>query len=701
MDDPDLILAQRLQEEFDRESANAISLESQDYVPDERKTASSSRPLSVVDPSWEVTDPNPDVRTLFLQFNDHFFWGKLSGVEVKWSPRMTLCAGVCSYEGRGGLCSIRLSVPLLKLRPRKDLVETLLHEMIHAFLFVTENDRDRDGHGPNFQKHMHRINKASGAKITIYHDFHDEVDSYRQHWWRCDGPCRNRKPYFGFVKRAMNRAPSPKDFWWGEHQRTCGGTYTKVKEPEGYGAKKKGGKEEKDSDAADGKASGSMDIRSFLGKGNILGGSSQQSKIQDKTGSIRKTSSTSTTSSVDSSGTKGLSNNGSTKNVNTGKNQIAVKNTSIDALFRTIGSNGLDPKKQSKPVKPTSLSSDVIDLDDEETVNNVSKKAGPDTDTSKQPGKPMFKDGKTWTAVETGSGSLSDMESKNERNRDTSLEGGGRTLGNGPVGLNWLSAARKQWAKESTPTSVDQRPASCSGKIRSSSVSEDDCGKVSPIAENSRKLASSSEESCMHGSFHVSSCEEDKWPTPESYYKKKASHPAHSGKRTAVDLLGSDDEDEASLLPASAKRLKFSPSKSFSSPQKSDGVESADESCMNVFERVKMKNKWGSPPKGITCSTLKKGNMKYDSGFSDQLSNQCRTDLTSMNGVVPAARGTSQLPVPSTSGLSATGRFSPDLDVAPVPRDASDAGAACVSCPVCQVTVAADRINQHLDLCLM
>ncbi len=33
------------------------------------------------------------------------------------------CAGVCSYEGRGGLCSVRLSEPLLKLRPRKDLVQ--------------------------------------------------------------------------------------------------------------------------------------------------------------------------------------------------------------------------------------------------------------------------------------------------------------------------------------------------------------------------------------------------------------------------------------------------------------------------------------------------------------------------------------------------------------------------------------------------
>uniref|UniRef100_A0AAX7T2D8 SprT-like domain-containing protein n=1 Tax=Astatotilapia calliptera TaxID=8154 RepID=A0AAX7T2D8_ASTCA len=210
------------------------------------------RPMSIVDESWEMLDPNPDVRVMFLEFNDMFFWGKLSGVEVKWSSRMTLCAGVCSYEGRGGLCSIRLSEPLLKLRPRKDLVETLLHEMIHALLFVTQNNRDRDGHGPEFCKHMNRINKASGTKITIYHSFHDEVDVYRQHWWRCDGPCQKRKPYFGYVKRAMNRAPSSLDPWWEDHQRTCGGTYTKIKEPEGYGKKCK-----KTSKTSEKKATGS------------------------------------------------------------------------------------------------------------------------------------------------------------------------------------------------------------------------------------------------------------------------------------------------------------------------------------------------------------------------------------------------------------------------------------------------------------
>ncbi|GAA6214948.1 sprT-like domain-containing protein Spartan [Lates japonicus] len=307
--DEDFLLAIRLQEQFDSEYETSLFSSNRfedddlgqsskkrkvdaaggggsDIVPHWKPAAQPERPLSIVDESWEMLDPSPDVRAMFLEFNDMFFWGKLSGVEVKWSPRMTLCAGVCSYEGRGGLCSIRLSEPLLKLRPRKDLVETLLHEMIHALLFVTQNNRDRDGHGPEFCKHMNRINKASGTNISIYHSFHDEVDVYRQHWWRCNGPCQNRRPYFGYVKRAMNRAPSSLDPWWEDHRRTCGGTYTKIKEPEGYGKKgKKDGKKDgktsgngKPSSTTTG--SGSQDIRNiipFSGKGFLLGGKSQSS----------------------------------------------------------------------------------------------------------------------------------------------------------------------------------------------------------------------------------------------------------------------------------------------------------------------------------------------------------------------------------------------------------------------------------------
>ncbi|KAH3846280.1 DNA-dependent metalloprotease SPRTN-like [Dreissena polymorpha] len=265
--DEDYALALRLQSEiFSGDTDSQITNSDGQY---------SKEPKSLVDPFWEMTDPNPDIRALFLQFNDRFFWGRLSGIEVKWSPRMTLCAGLCCYEGRGGLCSVRLSVPLLKLRPRKDLVETLLHEMIHAYLFITDNNKDHDGHGPEFHKHMYRINGESGTKISVYHNFHDEVDAYRQHWWRCNGPCQARKPYFGYVKRSMNRPPSKNDTWWAEHQRTCGGTYTKVKEPESYAKKKnkdsKGGGEKKEKEEKEKPKSKNVDIRIFGGTGKVLG----------------------------------------------------------------------------------------------------------------------------------------------------------------------------------------------------------------------------------------------------------------------------------------------------------------------------------------------------------------------------------------------------------------------------------------------
>ncbi|XP_026700761.1 sprT-like domain-containing protein Spartan isoform X4 [Athene cunicularia] len=193
------------------------------------------------------------------------------------------------------MCSIRLSEPLLKLRPRKDLVETLLHEMIHALLFVTNNDKDRESHGPEFCKHMRRINRLTGANVTIYHTFHDEVDLYRQHWWRCNGPCQNRRPYFGYVKRSMNRAPSARDFWWVEHQETCGGTFTKVKEPENFSKKSKEktqpaklpNSESTNKDKT--QMHGTQDLMPFSGKGYRLGGgdSGLSEKCTDFSNSVR------------------------------------------------------------------------------------------------------------------------------------------------------------------------------------------------------------------------------------------------------------------------------------------------------------------------------------------------------------------------------------------------------------------------------
>lgn len=73
------------------------------------------------------------------------------------------------------------------------------------------------GHGKEFKEIMNAINLYTGLNVTIYHNFHDEVDNCRKHVWKCNGICKDWPPYYGIVKRAMNRAPGPNDNWYKEH----------------------------------------------------------------------------------------------------------------------------------------------------------------------------------------------------------------------------------------------------------------------------------------------------------------------------------------------------------------------------------------------------------------------------------------------------------------------------------------------------
>ncbi|CAN6465619.1 unnamed protein product [Victoria cruziana] len=90
----------------------------------------------------DVVDPHPDIHELFCYYNALYFEDTLDACLVTWSSgRMTLCAGICHYMG-GGSCEICLSEPLLKFRSSIDLKNTLLHEMIHAYLFVKYKNGD-------------------------------------------------------------------------------------------------------------------------------------------------------------------------------------------------------------------------------------------------------------------------------------------------------------------------------------------------------------------------------------------------------------------------------------------------------------------------------------------------------------------------------------------------------------------------------
>lgn len=171
---------------------------------------------------------------------------------------MTSCGGTCQALP-GGAIVIRLSAPLLSLRPFKETQDVLLHEMIHAEHFVKGiRDDDVSGHGTLFKAKMRAINGWSGDdimrplggyNITVTHSMIDEVRYFQKHHWVCTR-CGD------FVQRSMNRVPQKADCrayrkggedvdcgdvrcMWHTHKRFCGGVYVKIAGDDGKDRKKK------------------------------------------------------------------------------------------------------------------------------------------------------------------------------------------------------------------------------------------------------------------------------------------------------------------------------------------------------------------------------------------------------------------------------------------------------------------------------
>ena len=221
------------------EDAAALAIGNLDPLSIEQQEASSK--LKTI---LESNDPFINIHDLFALYNTLYFRSLLlPRVEVSWSPRLTLCAGICELvrDPHNGnkftRIRLKLSEPLLKFRPRSDVIDTLLHEAIHAYFFVTTSWRhsrgeDGTGHGEGFLMLADAVNNHGGYGVSVFHAFHDEVDSYRTHVWECNGPCKSKAPFFGLVKRAMNRAPGKGDSWWAKHVEDCGGSFTKIAEPE-------------------------------------------------------------------------------------------------------------------------------------------------------------------------------------------------------------------------------------------------------------------------------------------------------------------------------------------------------------------------------------------------------------------------------------------------------------------------------------
>lgn len=119
-----------------------------------------------------------DLKSIFTFYDGACFHGRLSNVVVEWSATLTRAAGVCVYTGTRRRETkpivIRISEPILQYRSHFDLLNVLVHEMVHAYLFRLKIF-EVISHGPIWQAEAARVNRATGLNITVYHNYYDEV----------------------------------------------------------------------------------------------------------------------------------------------------------------------------------------------------------------------------------------------------------------------------------------------------------------------------------------------------------------------------------------------------------------------------------------------------------------------------------------------------------------------------------------------
>ncbi|XP_062225385.1 uncharacterized protein LOC133924037 isoform X2 [Phragmites australis] len=161
----------------------------------------------------------------------------------------------CDYYPEGGGCMILLAKSLYECHNDSDLKNVLLHEMIHAYICIKDNNNNHSDHGAKFQKLMNTINLSSvadphrpvgGYCITVLHEIRKKYYHYKCE--RCGdlvksvkirGPshddCIERIGANDHVPACiMPAGPTPScqnsKCHWHRHKKWCSGSYCSVQE---------------------------------------------------------------------------------------------------------------------------------------------------------------------------------------------------------------------------------------------------------------------------------------------------------------------------------------------------------------------------------------------------------------------------------------------------------------------------------------
>jgi len=135
--------------------------------------------LSLSDPSGGAFAFHiPNLSALFAEYNAEHFNNTIPEVPVIWNSRLSVTAGRIHYNKRvGSIQKVELSESIFAKMDYSlaEIRETLLHEMVHAYLIYYRRD---DSHGRQFQNMMCRI--MGEYKNYTYHSYEVKNNKRRE-----------------------------------------------------------------------------------------------------------------------------------------------------------------------------------------------------------------------------------------------------------------------------------------------------------------------------------------------------------------------------------------------------------------------------------------------------------------------------------------------------------------------------------------
>lgn len=120
-----------------------------------------------------TTQTRYNINKLSSKYNKLYFGNSIHGFTVEYGRNLEKTSGFTDPDNKIIEISYELHRAYHELGPElEELTNTLLHEMMHAWIFIhgTPHDSDVNDHCETWRSKVYEINQKRGHNITPYHD---------------------------------------------------------------------------------------------------------------------------------------------------------------------------------------------------------------------------------------------------------------------------------------------------------------------------------------------------------------------------------------------------------------------------------------------------------------------------------------------------------------------------------------------------